>query len=96
MCSGLRAPPSEREAKDLGETGDKLSQAGLQLKSKFTPDFPWAVFEAAAQKLKVTPYFQVLFICLHPHLHVDSSIHDAVMCIHLLIASNGLIILSPV
>ena len=59
MCSGMRPPPSAREEEDLGETGDELSKAGLQLKSKFTPDFPWAVFEAAAQKLKVTPHFQV-------------------------------------
>ena len=33
--------------------------------------------------------FSSLFIDLHPHLHLESSMHDVVTSVHLLISANG-------
>ena len=56
------------QAEDVDETGREGSKSEMQalegrLMHSFTPDFPWAAFEAAAKKLKVSTCMGLSLSC---------------------------------
>ena len=55
------------EEDETGGTGSKSEMRDLEdrLMHRFTPDFPWDAFEAAATKLKVITGMGLAFACPH-------------------------------
>ena len=66
--AGRRSSSPALPAEDVDETGRKGSKSEMQdledrLMHGFTPDFPWAAFEAAAKKLKVSTCMGLSLSC---------------------------------